>query len=46
MKTLGTVTVSLVDSPLAEMTVTVGLDIVAIVGVAAVLVDKEEQSEF
>jgi hypothetical protein len=31
LKTLGTVTVSLVDSPLAEMTVTVGLDIVALV---------------
>ena len=46
LKTLGTVTVSLVASPLAEMTVTVGLDIVAIVGVAAVLVDEEEQSDF
>lgn len=29
LKTLGTVTVSLVLSPLAEMTVTVGLDMVA-----------------
>jgi hypothetical protein len=29
LKTLGTVMVSLVDSPLAEMTVTVGLDMVS-----------------
>jgi hypothetical protein len=36
LKTLGTVTVSLVDSPLAEMTVTVGLDMVSRVGVAVV----------
>jgi hypothetical protein len=36
LKTLGTVTVSLVDSPLAEMTVTVGLDMVSCVGVAVV----------
>jgi hypothetical protein len=32
LKTLGTVTVSFVDSPLAEMTVTVGLDMVSCVG--------------
>jgi hypothetical protein len=31
LKTLGTVTVSLVASPLAETTVTVGLDMVAVV---------------
>jgi hypothetical protein len=36
LKTLGTVMVSLVDSPLAEMTVTVGLDMVSCVGVAVV----------
>jgi hypothetical protein len=36
LKTLGTVTVSLVDSPLAEMTVTVGLDMVSRVGGAVV----------
>jgi hypothetical protein len=36
LKTLGTVMVSLVDSPLAEMTVTVGLDMVSRVGVAVV----------
>jgi hypothetical protein len=36
LKTLGTVTVSLVDSPLAEMTVTVGLDMLSRVGVAVV----------
>ena len=38
LKTLGTVTVSLVDSPLAEMTVTVGLDMVAMVDVVLWLV--------
>jgi len=32
LKTLGTVMVSFVDSPLAEMTVTVGLDMVSCVG--------------
>lgn len=32
LKTLGTVAVSLLASPLAEMMVTVGLDMVAIVG--------------
>jgi hypothetical protein len=36
LKTLGTVTVSLVDSPLAEMTVTVGLDMVSLWAVAMV----------
>jgi hypothetical protein len=36
LKTLGTVMVSLVDSPLEEMTVTVGLDMVSRVGVAVV----------
>jgi hypothetical protein len=36
LKTLGTVTVSLVDSPLAEMTVTVGLDMVSLWALAVV----------
>jgi hypothetical protein len=36
LKTLGTVRVSLEDSPLAEMTVTVGLDMLSRVGVAVV----------